>query len=211
MAGTAADSVGIARVTWWNATTGGRGVADGTASWSASVPLAAGGNFVSVSAEDPSGNVATAILLVSFQPPAGDTVAPFLAITSPTSLPTLATGTGGILVAGVAADNVALNTVVWENPAVNASGTTDGLGTWQAQMGLAQGFNPVALTAYDTSGNKTTKQLNVTYTPPPPPPPPPVHIAAGHCGLTGLDGLLPLALLLVVRRWRRRPGREGHP
>jgi hypothetical protein len=211
MAGTAADSVGISRVTWWNATTGGRGVADGTASWSATVPLAAGGNFVSVTAEDPSGNIDTAILLVSFQPTPGDNVSPFLAITSPTSLPTLATGTGAILVGGVAADDVALNTVVWENPAVSESGTTSGLSTWTAQMDLAQGFNPVALTAYDTSGNRTTKQLNVTYTPPPPPPPPPVHIAAGHCGLTGLDGLLPLALLLVVRRWRRRSGREGHP
>jgi hypothetical protein len=209
MAGAAADSVGIARVTWWNATTGGRGVATGAASWSANVPLAGGGNFIAITAEDPSGNTATAILLVSFLPSPGDTVSPFLAITTPTTLPTLATGTPSVLVAGLAADDVALNTVVWENPAVGKSGTTDGLGNWSAQMELAQGYNPVTMTAYDTSGNKTAKSLAVTYTPPPPPPPPPVHIAAGHCGLLGAEVLLPLGLAWALRRALRRKGKEA--
>ncbi len=209
LAGTAADSVGIAKVTWWNATTGGRGVATGTTSWSADIPLAGGGNFIAVTAQDPSGNTATAILLVSYVPTPGDDVAPYLVITTPTTLPTVSTGVPAVQMAGLAADDVALNTVVWGNGATGESGTATGLSSWTTQMTLLAGNNPVTMTAYDTSGNKTAKQLDVTYVPPVYVPPP-VHIKAGACGLTGVECLLTLALAWGLRRGIRR-SRKGAP
>jgi hypothetical protein len=208
VAGTANDSVGVSLVTWYNQTTGGRGVALGTTSWTADVPLASGGNFIAITAEDPSGNKSTATLLVSYHTTITDNVAPFLQIQQPTTLSVLNSAATPIDVAGVAADDVALNTVVWQNPATGLSGTANGLATWSATMDLKPGANLISMTAYDTSGNLTTKQLAVSYTPPPPPPPPPVHIPAGYkCGLTGLEFLIPVVLLWGARRARRREGR----
>jgi hypothetical protein len=211
MAGTAGDSVGVTKVTWWNATTGGRGVATGTSNWSASVPLAAGGNFLSVTAYDPSGNTATATLLVSYVVSSGDTVSPYLVITTPTTLPTLTTGTSAVRVAGFAADDVELNTVVWENQGMFQTGTANGLASWNVDLTLAEGVNPVTLTAYDKTGNKTAKTLTIDYRPPIFEPPP-IYVAAGHqyCGSVGVDLLIPLALVWLGRRaFRARGSRKG--
>jgi hypothetical protein len=198
MSGTAFDTVGVSRVTWRNYNTGGRGVATGTTSWSCSVPLTLGGNFVSITAEDPSGNQSTSTLLVSFKPQSADKVPPFLIVISPTQSPVIDVSTTSVDLAGAAADDVALNTVVWSNPTTGTSGTTNGLADWSATIPLAQGVNIVTVSALDTSGNRTDKQLFITYTPPPPPP---VHIKAGVCGLTGAESLL---TLLLAWGWRRR-------
>jgi hypothetical protein len=107
------------------------------------------------------------------------------------------------VLAGLAADNVALNTIVWQNPAIAQTGTTDGLVSWSVPMTLAEGANPILFTAYDTSGNKAEKQIFVVYTPPVFVPPP-VHIPAGHSGSLGVDLLLPLALLWIGRRLKKR-------
>jgi hypothetical protein len=209
LGGTAADTVSVTRVTWFNQTTGGRGVASGTASWSASVPLAKGSiNLIAVTAWDPSGNQSfPATIAVQPNLSISDTVNPFLAITAPTTLPILNTSATPLNLSGAAADDVALSTVVWKNPATGETGTADGLASWSANMNLQTGANLITMTAYDTSGNKTDSQIAVSYTPPPPPPPAPVHIAAGHCGLTGLELLPLLGLLWGARRWSRRSRR----
>jgi hypothetical protein len=201
MSGTAFDTVGVTKVSWRNFNTGGNGVAKGSTAWSCSVPLTVGGNFISITAEDPSGNQSTSTLLVSFKPTTSDKVPPFLMVIAPSQNPIINVGTSQISLAGAAADDVALNTVVWSNPSTGSSGTANGLASWSADIPLAVGPNIVTMTALDTSGNRTDRQLVITYTIPPPPP---VHIKAGACGLTGLECLMMIGLVWALRRRTRR-------
>lgn len=55
LSGTASDNVGVASVQW-TTSTGGAGVATGTTSWSAAIPLLVGNNTVTVRAYDAAGN-----------------------------------------------------------------------------------------------------------------------------------------------------------
>jgi hypothetical protein len=55
--GTAADNVGVTLVKW-TTSTGGSGTANGTAAWSATIPLLAGTNVVTIRAYDAAGNSA---------------------------------------------------------------------------------------------------------------------------------------------------------
>ena len=65
LAGTAADDAGIASITWAN-DRGGAGTATGTASWTAAdIPLQAGVNVISVTAQDTSANRTTDTLTVT--------------------------------------------------------------------------------------------------------------------------------------------------
>jgi hypothetical protein len=65
LAGWAADDVGVAIVTWSNATTGMSGIAEGTTSWTATVPLDPGENLVEVSVTDVQGRTATDAILIA--------------------------------------------------------------------------------------------------------------------------------------------------
>jgi hypothetical protein len=71
VAGTAADNVGVSTVTWSNAANGANGSAGGTASWSASIPLAAGSNAITVRAFDSAGNSTSDLLTVNFSTGSG--------------------------------------------------------------------------------------------------------------------------------------------
>lgn len=62
--GTASDNVAVAKVSW-TTNTGSSGTATGTASWSASIPLLAGSNAVTITATDTSGNTAWRSVVVS--------------------------------------------------------------------------------------------------------------------------------------------------
>lgn len=67
ISGTASDNVGVASVEW-TTSTGGAGVANGTTSWSASIPLLVGNNTVTVRAYDSAGNSAwRAVTVVRYQ------------------------------------------------------------------------------------------------------------------------------------------------
>jgi hypothetical protein len=197
----------VTKVTWRNFNTGGRGVATGTTNWSCNVPLTLGGNFVAITAVDPSGQRVdqhAAGLLQALLGRQGVAVrhgARSLAVAGPEP------DTTSVSLGGAAADDVALDTVVWSNPSTGSSGTANGLASWSTSpIPLVQGVNVVTIAAYDTSGNKTEKQLFVVYTPPPPPP---VHIKAGACGLTGVECLVALALAWGLHRRRRRSGNRG--
>ena len=61
--GSASDNVGVAQVRW-SSTTSGAGVAAGTATWSADVPLFKGNNYLMVRAFDAAGNSAWRSLVV---------------------------------------------------------------------------------------------------------------------------------------------------
>ncbi len=69
--GTASDADGgVATVTWLNVATGATGTASGTATWSATVPLAVGENRIEVTATDDQGQVATAVRTIERTSPA---------------------------------------------------------------------------------------------------------------------------------------------
>lgn len=88
LAGTAADDVGVTRVTWYN-DRGGRGTASGTTAWSvAAVTLLPGTNTITVRAYDAAGHRARATLTVSY---AGTTTSP-PAPTADTQAPTVPAG-----------------------------------------------------------------------------------------------------------------------
>jgi glucose/arabinose dehydrogenase len=67
--GTAGDDVSVTQVTWAS-DRGGSGTASGTTTWSASgIPLQAGSNVLTVTAQDAAGNSQTASLTVTYTPP----------------------------------------------------------------------------------------------------------------------------------------------
>ena len=75
LSGTATDSNGVSEVTWVS-DQGGSGNAQGTNNWTISgITLSDGHNIITVSASDPSGNVGSSQISVTFNPPApGDTI-----------------------------------------------------------------------------------------------------------------------------------------
>src|SRR3989442_1625351 len=75
VSGTASDNVGIAQVTWSNGATGANGVATGTTSWTASIPLASGANTITITAVDAAGNPTTTTFTVTYTGGAATTAA----------------------------------------------------------------------------------------------------------------------------------------
>jgi hypothetical protein len=205
LGGMASDAVGISRVVWTNDGTGRRGTCEGTTSWTASVGLASGSNVVRVTTFDPAGNSSTALVFVTFRPPSGDTIPPYLAITAPVSSPSFVLGTPKAERGGIASDDVEVGTVVWSNATLGLSGSAFGSGAWKASIPLAEGANSISVTAYDTSGNKAERSVTVEYQVPKRPPD---NTSAGNCGSVGLDLVLPLALLWLCRRASRGHGRS---
>jgi hypothetical protein len=162
VSGTASDNVGVTQVSWSNAATGGSGLASGTTSWSATIPLAAGGNLITITATDAAGNSGSATITVTYTPPAGDTMPPVVTITTPTAAATFTTASSPITVGGTASDNVAVTTVTWFNAATGQSGTASGTTSWSASIALANGANTITVSAFDAAGNSSTDQIVIT-------------------------------------------------
>jgi len=164
IAGTAADEVAVAAVSWSN-DRGGSGACTGTTSWSASgVALSAGQNVITVTASDAAGNKGTAVLTVTCEPP--DATAPTASISSPTSAATYTATSASIEMAGAASDNVGVSSVTWSSDR-GRSGTCAGATSWSASgIALSAGQNVITVTASDAAGNKGAAVLTVTYEPP---------------------------------------------
>jgi hypothetical protein len=200
--GTASDATGISRVTWSNAASGASGVAQGADDWTADVPLLLGTNLITVTAEDPFGNAASAQVTLILIPAAADAIPPLVLIQTPTSESSFAAETPDVLLGGLAADNDAVTSVVWHNAATGQTGTAEGATVWSAVIPTATGPNPVTVTAFDTSGNASVASIvivrdatQVTYN----------SSSSEKCGLTGLEALLLMAafaLRSVVKQRR---------
>ncbi|MEK7335656.1 MAG: Ig-like domain-containing protein, partial [Candidatus Binatota bacterium] len=160
LGGTAADNVAVTQVTWSN-DRGGSGTATGTNTWTASgIALQPGANVLTVTARDAAGNTGTATLTVTYT----DTTPPTVAITSPTSAATYATGNNSLALGGTASDNVGVTQVTWTNDR-GGSGTATGTTTWSATgIALQLGANVLTVTARDAAGNTATARLTVTFT-----------------------------------------------
>jgi hypothetical protein len=169
VSGTAMDDRGITRVAWSNSR-GGSGTCSGTTAWSASrIVLASGENVITISAEDAAGNVATDVLTVTYNPdsptPPQDTTAPTVTITEPTAQATCSRNCPISVLAGTASDDTALASVGWANAATGDTGSCTVTGTsWtSSQIAMAEGANPLTITATDTAGNSATASLTITY------------------------------------------------
>ncbi len=193
---------GVAAVTWTNTgTTGAGGLSPGTApdQWTGSIALSLGTNVIKVTVADASGNTATDTIVVTFAPAAPDGNPPTITIQTPPPAVQYATSVGTVTVTGIASDATAVATVVFLNGATLETGSADGTTAWTAEVTLDSGINLLTFTVYDVYGFTQTAQLTAVYTPPPPPP---EIVPAGSCGLLGLDALLFLAALAVLRRYR---------
>ncbi len=94
-------------------------------------------------------------------PPAPDTVAPSLTIAFPYS-PVYGTSASTITVRGAAQDNAAIREITWS--ARSGSGVAQGPASafTAGPIPLAKGFNSITITAVDTAGNETKRNLSVT-------------------------------------------------
>lgn len=162
LGGTASDDIGVTQVTWANAGTAAGGTAGGTTNWTATIPLVAGLNRITVTARDAVGKVGTDTIDVTYTPPAGDTTAPTVTISSPAPG---TTATSPLVVSGTAADNVGVISVTWANGAAAANGTATGTASWSASIPLIAGANTITVVALDAAGNSTSATLLMIYAP----------------------------------------------
>ena len=118
---------------------------------------------MTVTVADTAGNQTGASLTVIYTAP--DTIAPTVAIISPTTAGTYDTADALIAISGNASDNVGVSQVTWASSA-GGSGTATGTETWSiSDISLSEGENIVTVTVADTAGNQNSTSLAVTYTP----------------------------------------------
>jgi hypothetical protein len=164
LSGSASDDLGVTQVSW--SSSGGRsGLASGTTNWSIpAISLSSGGNTINVTARDAAGNESTAVITVTYTPPApADQESPRVVITLPTKTGTYSTSSSSIKLAGTASDNVGVKQVSWTNDR-GGSGLATGTTSWSVKgIRLSSGQNTITVKAKDAAGNLGTAILTVTY------------------------------------------------
>ena len=129
-------------------------------------PTTAGVYNVTATATNAAGLSATQSFAWTIQttapgPSVGDTVAPRIIITSPTSAATYSTSTSSVTLAGMASDNVGVVKLVWKNER-GGQGAAVGTSTWTIPViDLKNGSNQLTVTATDAAGNFATATLTV--------------------------------------------------
>jgi uncharacterized protein (TIGR03437 family) len=152
ISGTAADNAAVSQVTW-STDKGASGIALGTTNWT------------TVTASDPSGNVASRFLTVTYSAP--DTTPPTISIIAPSTGTTFSTTGTSVTLNGIGADNVGITQVAWVTDH-GASGVANGTTSWSTGViPLPAGSTQITVTASDKAGNKAQRVLAVT-TPPQP-------------------------------------------
>ena len=167
--GTSSDDVGVANVTWENASTNGTetGTAITTNAWADwrtdDITLYEGLNTITITAVDTSaaGNTSTAVLEVTFT----DNTAPVIAITDPTSDATYATNLTALTIGGTATDDVDVISVDWVSDQGSSGAATITNNNWSAaSIPMVEGDNVITVTAADVAGNTSADTVTVTYT-----------------------------------------------
>lgn len=93
----------------------------------------------------------------------GDTGAPRITITDPTSSSSYTAGSASLSLSGTASDDVGVAEVTWTNNR-GGSGTAAGTTNWSISgITLQTGTNVITVTARDAAGNTGTDTLTVTY------------------------------------------------
>lgn len=166
LSGAVTGGQGDVSVRWSSGTASG--TASGGRQWRTPVvPLAPGGNRITITAVDQSGATATreAAITVSAAAPqqkpstSADRVSPSVAIRFP-ALVVYGTSAPQITVRGTASDNVGVREVTWQcgSRAGVASGTT----SWAFDLPLFIGDNRVIVRATDQAGNTRSRSVLIT-------------------------------------------------
>ncbi len=162
LGGAASDDKGVVRVSWQN-DRGGGDVAQGTSAWTIpAIQLAAGSNFITVTAEDAQGNLARDTITVTLALP--DTSGPSIVVTGPNPSSAFSFAADTLTLTGTAADASGVQAVSWANDR-GGSGTATGTSAWTASIPLFDGPNRITVTARDTVGNESNSEVLVTYAP----------------------------------------------
>jgi hypothetical protein len=132
------------------------------------VALLAASGLVACGGGEPTSAVSDAVS-ASPNPPAAapiDSLAPTISVTGPSTGASYSTSAASIAVAGVATDNVGVQSVVWSNDRGGA-GTATGQASWSvASIGLQPGANLLSFTVRDAAGNTASATLTVSYSSP---------------------------------------------
>src|SRR5688572_1132383 len=123
-------------------------------------PTTAGSYSVTATVFD---GVLTASQTFSWNVAAGDTTAPTVTITTPTTSTTHATSSATLNLGGTAADAVGVTQVSWTNDR-GGNGIATGTTNWSVTgITLQSGANVITVTARDAANNTRTDSLTVTY------------------------------------------------
>jgi len=171
LVGTASDSSGVKTITWANSGTDAHGACTGTTSWSVSgIYLASGNNIITITAIDGADNSKTDSITVNYSfnedgndNKNADVTAPVVTITSPSSASKYTSNSGSVTLNGVASDSSGIYSVSWTNSLTGDTGTCSGTLSWSTTISLTDGDNIITIAAQDSSGNKGTDTLTVTY------------------------------------------------
>ncbi|HTD43243.1 MAG TPA: Ig-like domain-containing protein, partial [Bryobacteraceae bacterium] len=165
MSGSASGGSGTIAVTWSTGPAWGASTAPASAWIIPSVPLAVGGNTITITAAAGTSHVsrsyAVTRLAATPAPPPNptDTTPPTLAITSPGAT-TVSTALASILIGGTASDNVGVQRITWTNN-FGGSGTAAGTTAWSVTVPLLTGSNAITIRAFDAAGNSAWRSLVV--------------------------------------------------
>ncbi|MFH2060863.1 MAG: Ig-like domain-containing protein [Pseudomonadota bacterium] len=164
LSGTASDNIGVMQVEWLSSA-GAGGSAAGTVNWIVDmISLVEGENAITITARDEAGNESTDTLTVVYTIP--DTIAPEIAITTPTSGSSYETKSDSLSIGGTASDAIGVIQVAWSNSR-GGSGTATGTTSWNVpDISLGEGQNVITITARDEAGNTGTGILTAVYTKP---------------------------------------------
>ena len=182
LSGTVSGGAGSVQVSW-STNQGSSGSASQSAStWTvAAVPLSSGTNFISVTAQDSTGDQASQGVIVSYEPPPayGNPNPPSNPSPSPPANPSpsgappsitilsppmtmVATSAPSIVVSGTAQDAAGISQITWST-STGASGVASGTNTWTTgPIPLYQGMTTVMIYATDTAGNQAWRSISVT-------------------------------------------------
>jgi hypothetical protein len=186
LTGTVSGGSGSVAVSW-STNQGASGMAQVSgASWSvASIPLSAGPNVITVTAQDAALDVASASVTVTSQlelsdtpisgtsnpgttnsnPPAtpspgSNSAPPSLTILSPSST-FVSTSASSIVVNGTAQDSLGITQVTWTS-STGGSGVATGTSTWSTgPIPLYEGMTTIMIYATDTAGNQAWRSIMV--------------------------------------------------
>lgn len=182
LSGTTSGGSGAVQVSW-STNQGAAGTAQGSTNWTiAAIPLSAGANVITVTAQDAQQNRASQSVTVTEQalsPPVdpspsnppnqpttnpgsgSDTAPPSITILSPATT-MVATSASSIVISGTAQDNAGLIQVIWTT-STGASGVATGASSWTtAPIPLYVGMTTITIYATDTAGNQAWRSITVT-------------------------------------------------
>ena len=88
---------------------------------------------------------------------------PSITITAPVATGTYTSATGGVTMTGTAMDDKGISQIKWSN-SLGGNGTATGTTDWSTgSISLSEGTNVLSVTALDTTGQSTSKSIEVVY------------------------------------------------